>query len=117
MVAYGVGFGGMALCIFLVTIQYSYWTSCQMPKICWDTGTSALFNSVSRLLWAIGVWLLMLPLLVNRMKFFVKFFSGSFFVPFSRLSYCVYLVHVLVMIWFNGVGKAPIRLSHTDLFV
>jgi peptidoglycan/LPS O-acetylase OafA/YrhL len=44
-----------------------------------------------------------------------KILSWKYFVPFSRLSYCVYLVHVDVMNAHAAQTRVPKYFSHYEL--
>jgi hypothetical protein len=58
---------------------------------------TALFVGVNRLIFALAITLMFLPCLLGRFAFLTEILSAKTWYVFSRLSYGVYLTHVVIM--------------------
>ncbi|XP_078489124.1 nose resistant to fluoxetine protein 6-like [Ciona intestinalis] len=64
-----------------------------------DNNTAAFYNAVSRPLWCIGLAWLTVACVSGYGGPVNTLLSWKAFIPLSRLTYCVYLVHPLVIYW------------------
>jgi len=88
-------FVGISMVSFIVFIRNDYFVNNN-----WTTLENALYNTFSRPFFITGLIFVMLPLLVGHGKPLQTFLGGSFWTPLARLTYSVYLLHVLIIVWF-----------------
>ncbi|MEE4247744.1 MAG: hypothetical protein V2I33_20265, partial [Kangiellaceae bacterium] len=88
---------GLGLVNFCMFIQTSFYASVRNDFNAWTTTQSALFIGGDRILFSIGISCMMMPVLLGKLKLLFEFMAARFWIPFARLSYCVYLMHVLVV--------------------
>ena len=60
----------------------------------------AIIFSLKYILWSMSISWILYNCALNRAGILVKIFSANILKPFSRLSFCSYLSH-LMLIWFN----------------
>ncbi|XP_064616859.1 LOW QUALITY PROTEIN: nose resistant to fluoxetine protein 6-like [Liolophura sinensis] len=70
--------------------------------------TAALYNSVSRTVWAVGLGWLVIACCTGYGGFVNTFLSWNAFIPLSRLTYCAYLIHPLVMYYYYFSQRTPV---------
>eukprot|EP01028_Stygiella_incarcerata_P013918 TRINITY_DN862_c0_g1_i2.p1 TRINITY_DN862_c0_g1~~TRINITY_DN862_c0_g1_i2.p1 ORF type:complete len:257 (+),score=35.01 TRINITY_DN862_c0_g1_i2:98-868(+) len=63
----------------------------------WSKTDDLLYLTFSRFLWSVGVGLLAYPMIVGYGKQMRKFLGHSLWLPFARLTYGAYLVHIIVI--------------------
>lgn len=68
------------------------WNQDSLP----DKVTNAIFGGFHRVFWAVSLFWPMYACATGRGGPLNKFLSWSFFLPLSRLTYCIYLVHALL---------------------
>lgn len=73
---------------------------------------SALYNALSRPLWACATGWMVFACITKHGGIFEKILSARHFIPFSRLSYPAFLVHPIVMAISYGGRQASVPFSH-----
>lgn len=73
---------------------------------------SALYNALSRPLWACATGWMVFACITNHGGHLEKLLSWRHFIPFSRLSYSAFLVHPIVMAISYGGRTASVPFSH-----
>jgi len=63
----------------------------------WDDGFAMTWNISARTLFAVGIFLIIAPGLVGKLKTFSAFMSNYYFTIISRVSYSAYLVHLIIL--------------------
>jgi len=63
----------------------------------WENGFAMTWNISARTLFAIGIFLIIAPGLVGKLKTLSAFMSNYYFTLISRLSYSAYLVHLIIL--------------------
>jgi peptidoglycan/LPS O-acetylase OafA/YrhL len=76
-----------------------------------------LYGSFSRTAFAISVALVVLLCHRGWGGWVNKFLSWNLFVPFSKLSYCAYLVHIYVIYWFEMTRYVPPHMDETSMIL
>ncbi|CAK8686761.1 unnamed protein product [Clavelina lepadiformis] len=64
-----------------------------------DNNTAAFYNAMSRPMWAVGLAWVTVACVSGYGGPVNKFLSWRGFIPLSRLTYCAYLIHPLVIWW------------------
>ncbi|CAL1280285.1 unnamed protein product, partial [Larinioides sclopetarius] len=59
---------------------------------------TAIYNGIKHLLFSCGLAWVIYLILTGQLEFLNKCLSWKFFLPLSRLSYCAYLIHPLIII-------------------
>ncbi|XP_064616908.1 nose resistant to fluoxetine protein 6-like [Liolophura sinensis] len=72
---------------------------------------NALYNAISRTAWALALAWVVFACCTGHGGVVNRILSWDIFVPLSRLTYCAYLVHPIVMFWFYYGQKHAIILS------
>lgn len=62
----------------------------------------ALYDACGRVAWSISLTWIIVACLHGYGGFVTRFLSSSFWMPISRLSYCIYLVHFMLQGIFSG---------------
>ncbi|KAK8781077.1 hypothetical protein V5799_017583 [Amblyomma americanum] len=70
------------------------WNQGQLP----DDVTNSIYGGFHRVAWALGFFWPTYACATGRGGWLNKMFSWKFFLPLSRLTFCIYLVHVLIYI-------------------
>lgn len=84
--------------------------------VAWSNLHNSLFISLSRPAFIMGLMLLMVLMILNHGRMCRSFFSMSFWVPLSRLSYLVYLIFPLInATLISSMGQA-LFLSYYTMF-
>ena len=60
----------------------------------------AIIFSLKYILWSMSISWILYNCAINRGGILLKMSSAKFFQPLSRLTFCMYLTHVM-LIWFN----------------
>ncbi|KAF7493708.1 Nose resistant to fluoxetine protein 6 [Sarcoptes scabiei] len=63
---------------------------------------AAIYSSTSRIIWSLGLAWITFVSSKNQGGFVQRFFSLKCWIPFSRLTYCAYLVHPIIIALFYG---------------
>ncbi len=73
-------------------------------------GFRFMYNILVKKLWVLGLYMFALPLMLGNFYIFGGWLGASFFVPLSKLTFSVYIVHPLVV-------KYLILNSRTSIFI
>lgn len=79
-----------------------------------------LYDALSRVAWSIAVCYIIFACVHNHGGFVNRFLSHPLWQPISRLSYSIYLMHLLVIMVTSATLKAPLyfsELNAVSLFV
>ncbi|RWS14472.1 nose resistant to fluoxetine protein 6-like protein [Dinothrombium tinctorium] len=76
---------------------------------------SALYNGLSRLAWALFIIWLIFMCMTRNCALVNNLLSCSFWFPLSRLTYCAYLIHPIVINAYYRNYKAPLMFSHRTI--
>lgn len=76
---------------------------------------ASLYNAISRPLFVIALAMVIAGPLVGRNKF-MKFVLGSRgWVPWARLTFMIYLIHLLIFQWFYGQMRQSVYLDYAPI--
>ncbi|XP_076346880.1 nose resistant to fluoxetine protein 6-like isoform X2 [Tachypleus tridentatus] len=76
---------------------------------------SAFYFSVSRTMWAVGLAWLIFACVTGHGGFINTILSWGFWIPLSRLSYCAYLIHPLILFWYFQSRNSLLYFSHETM--
>ena len=62
-----------------------------------------IYYGFNRLAWSCAVSWVIIACIKKRGGPINEFLSWSCFIPLARISYCMYLTHITVLVWRNGV--------------
>ena len=65
-----------------------------------ETFEYAIFFSLSRLTWPLSISWIILACHYGYGGFINSILSAKSYIPITRLSYCAYLIHPVIMIWY-----------------
>ncbi|XP_013776461.1 O-acyltransferase like protein-like [Limulus polyphemus] len=77
-----------------------------------SNSTTSLYNTLSRTAWAVGVGWVIYACVTGHGGFIDTLLSWRFWIPLSRLTYCAYLIHPLVMYWYYLSSKTTMYVTH-----
>ncbi|XP_033734173.1 nose resistant to fluoxetine protein 6-like [Pecten maximus] len=86
----------------------------------WSNGVNALYNAVHRSVWGMCVCWVIFACVTGNGGLVNDFLSWKLFVPLGRLSYCIYLTHILVLQYYLQSLRQPIygtTLEFTFIFL
>ncbi|OXU19243.1 hypothetical protein TSAR_012344 [Trichomalopsis sarcophagae] len=66
-----------------------------------------IFAAIARPIWASGVCWIIYASSYDFARPIVSFLSWKYFLPLSRMSYCVYLLHTVFPLWEVSVSRTP----------
>lgn len=105
---------GLFLINFFIFIQYSAYKDVDHNWSNWNHAESDLFIGFNRFFWAVGMSLILVPMLMGYNKLATWFLSLDIWAPLARLTFCTYLIHLhLIFIiylsqseayWFNDLN-------------
>jgi len=85
------------LMLFVVFIQYEANKSTAEP---WSPTATFFYNAFSRSVWAVGLWWIVVCCATDMAPWTNKILSLPVFLPFARLTYAFYLIHLpIIAIW------------------
>ncbi|KAK3592290.1 hypothetical protein CHS0354_032680 [Potamilus streckersoni] len=76
---------------------------------------SAAYTALSRTAWAIGVCWVVFACATGNGGPINTLLSWSPFVPLSRLTYCAYLVHPVIMLYIYGMRRTAVYLAYPEM--
>lgn len=91
-----IGFGLMFL--FIIPLR-QFMKDCSMNVNCWSMGTSILFSMFNKTGFMVGMCMVIMPTFVDRFKVISYILGSEFFAVTARLTYCVYMFHIFVILW------------------
>lgn len=74
-----------------------------------------LYDGLGRVCWSISLCYIIFACAHNAGGVLNRFLSHPLWVPFSRLSYSIYLVHIPVLIATTARMKTPFNVTHSSL--
>ncbi|KAL5012556.1 hypothetical protein ScPMuIL_011107 [Solemya velum] len=80
-----------------------------------STDVAALYNAVSRTVWSIGVCWVVFACATGYGGFVNNLLSWKAAIPLSRLTYCAYLVHPLVIVWYIQRRRTLTYMDDVDI--
>ncbi|KAK3766954.1 hypothetical protein RRG08_059823 [Elysia crispata] len=80
-----------------------------------STEVAALYNSLDRIAWGAAVCWVIFACATGYGGFINTLLSWKAFVPLSRLTYCTYLVHLLVIEYFFSSQRRHFYMDNTDV--
>ncbi|XP_069123535.1 nose resistant to fluoxetine protein 6-like [Argopecten irradians] len=86
----------------------------------WSNGVNALYNAVHRSVWGMCVCWVIFACVTGNGGIINDFLSWKLFVPLGRLSYCIYLTHLLVISYYIQTLRQPLyatTLQFTFIFL
>ncbi|XP_069696166.1 nose resistant to fluoxetine protein 6-like isoform X2 [Periplaneta americana] len=87
----------------------------QQPDYAFNNLETSIYSGLHRPVWTLGVAWLIFACVSGYGGPVNSFLSWKGFHPFSRLSYCIYLVHYLFLMGRQMTIRTPVYLSHMDL--
>ncbi|XP_069123540.1 nose resistant to fluoxetine protein 6-like [Argopecten irradians] len=86
----------------------------------WDNGVTSLYNALHRSVWGMCVCWVIFACVTGNGGIVNDFLSWKLFVPLGRLSYCIYLTHILVINYYFQTMRQPLygtTLEYTFIFL
>ncbi|KAL5006773.1 hypothetical protein ScPMuIL_015579 [Solemya velum] len=109
----------------VVIIGWGFAAFCCMSSLygltdAWQTyhlsvSVSALYNAIGRQAWALGLCWVIFACSTGYGGVVNSFLSWSAWLPVTRLTYGIYLVHPIVIYWYNGRRRTTIYYSFIDM--
>lgn len=99
---------GIALVMFVAGWTVVTFINCFGKEECIPTSIAAIYNAFAKILYPLGLALILSPLFVGQIKPVIAFMSGNIFAVIAKLSFGIYLIHVPLVIWMLNdtmVGK------------
>ncbi|RUS88830.1 hypothetical protein EGW08_003375 [Elysia chlorotica] len=82
-----------------------------------STDVAALYNAMNRIAWGAAVCWVIFACATGYGGFINTLLSWKAFVPLSRLTYCTYLVHLLVIEYYFSSLRKQFYMDNTDVVV
>ncbi|CAL1280543.1 unnamed protein product, partial [Larinioides sclopetarius] len=76
---------------------------------------TAVYNGTKHLLFSCGLAWIIYLCLTGQSEFLNKCLSWKYFLPLSRLSYCAYLIHTLIIIRYLLEAEDLMEFSYTSM--
>lgn len=105
------------LCLSTVFGMVNYWpinVTCIGNTDCYSTGVAVAWAMFGRLAWSIGVSWIMYACITGYAGAIGSFLSWKLFMPLSRLTYTIYLIHLHVLFYFHFSAK---QVMHMDKYL
>lgn len=84
----------------------------------WSQAFHSMCLNFGRILYPFAIFLVILPSMLGvQGSFFRTLLSSSFFTFFARISYGVYLVHGLIILYISGTKRYDTYFTILDLYV
>ena len=88
----------MYLIGLLIILSLTFCTYWSYDENVWSSGVKLAYNIFAKKLYVIGLFMFCLPLMMNKLPpIFGGWMGSSIFLPLSRLSYSVYIIHPLII--------------------
>ncbi|XP_021367674.1 nose resistant to fluoxetine protein 6-like isoform X2 [Mizuhopecten yessoensis] len=81
----------------------------------WDPSIAALYNATHRTVWGVCVSWVVVACVTGYGGFINTLLSWKAFIPLGRLTYCVYLVHPLLLFYFTATMRHTIYVTNYTL--
>lgn len=109
-----LGLGCLAVMALNMTLIYGLWGHVHNSSIIMNVHVAALYDALCRPLWAVTLSWIVVMCFSGHGGPVNAFLGWKVFLPLSRLTYCTYLVHPLIIaIWF-GTLETNIHYSDTQ---
>lgn len=95
--------------ICAIAVLYGLYDTFHGPPLSVDV--LAFYTAVHRIVWALAVGWVLFACVTGYGGFVNTFLSWKPFIPLSRLTYCAYLVHPIIMVSFYLDSRYPIYLT------
>lgn len=97
--------GWLAACLVNMAVVFGVynWNAYEAPS----TAVAVVYAAFSRTAWAVGIAWIVVACATGNGGFINKVLSWKAFVPLSRLTFLVYLVHPLLILWHTAYLKKP----------
>ncbi|KDR21237.1 Nose resistant to fluoxetine protein 6 [Zootermopsis nevadensis] len=86
----------------------------QQPDYVYDALESSLYNCLHRAIWSVSVGWIIFACVKGYGGPVNKILSWGAFHPFSRLTYCIYLVHYPFMSYRQSTTRTPVYLNNIN---
>ena len=93
--------GGVALMYAFVVYQRPVYDDALNSDV-WSRNTNAIALAGCRVGFVLGLLMFMIPMLMNKAKVVNAVLGNSVFEPIAKISYCGFLIHYGIMIFFNA---------------
>jgi len=103
---------GVGLILFVIWIV----SPLQENPGLWPDSLLYTWAAVCRMLFVIGVAIFVFPSLFGKNRFFVSMLNNSFFLVLARISYCGYLLQLVVITVASAAWKGSFLVSDLTLF-
>jgi peptidoglycan/LPS O-acetylase OafA/YrhL len=107
-----VCFLAMGVCSAIV---YAPAGAYQQPTNEWDPSTNLAYTVLSRTAWATGVGMILLMCVSQSNNALNQFLGYFVWQPFAKLTYSVYLLHPMVIQWFQFSQTQYVRFATVNL--
>ena len=105
---------GAFICQFLIWIRQ---TSPNQFVRSWAVFPAALYNGFSMALFVLGLVFLMQPFFAGRLEPIRPLLGGTIYQPLAKLTFGTYLLHLIVIVWFNGTLRQGVWASANNFSV
>lgn len=102
------------------------WIICTMTMLCLvyglyktqlDSVTAAAYSSLSHTVWALGLSWIVIACTTGHGGYANKLLSSKLLIPFSRTTYCAYLIHPIVIRWVVMRRDSPVHLAEETIAI
>jgi peptidoglycan/LPS O-acetylase OafA/YrhL len=90
-------FFGIGLINFVMFIQTTAYDDFRNGFKKWGTYETAFFVATERIMFAVSLSCVMLPCLLGFFPLLSEFLGSKIWAPLARMSYCVYLMHMIII--------------------
>ena len=105
---------GIAFISFFILAQRGSYS--HLNQEVWTPAQDALFLGTYRLGYSLGLVMVMMPLLLNRLKLVYSILAAPLWEPFAKLSFACFLVHFAIMIGLFAAEEGSFVFNGTNLF-
>ncbi|XP_060067986.1 nose resistant to fluoxetine protein 6-like [Ylistrum balloti] len=99
----------------LLGIVVTYGVYGPMNGVPWDNSIAALYNATHRTMWSLCVSWVVFACVTGHGGFINTVLSWKAFEPLGRLTYCVYLVHPILLYYFTATMRQTIYVTNYTL--
>ncbi|CAG2106289.1 unnamed protein product [Medioppia subpectinata] len=101
----------LPVCTLSATFATYLWTGLEWE---YSKATAAAYSGLHRFVYILAYAWLAIYCSANSKSLISRFLGSNFFIPLSRLSFSVYLTHILVVWYFVLETRELIRFTYTD---
>ncbi|XP_048778807.2 nose resistant to fluoxetine protein 6-like isoform X3 [Ostrea edulis] len=92
--------------VLAIVVLYGLRTPIAYPEEALNRGVSAFYNATHKIVWGACICWVIFACATGNGGFINTLLSWSPFVPLARLSYCIYLIHPIVMFVYIGSQRS-----------